>query len=349
MTPYWIMFLLPFFGGVLSNGQRFGPTAIKFVWFLVWAVFTLCVGFRYEVGGDWLTYVYHLNTKGSAELSAILSSEDPGYYFINYIVDRFGGGIVWVNTLCGMIFMYGVVRFAKYQPLPWLAFLVSVPYLIIVVGMGYTRQATALGFVLVALVSLSEKRLIGFVACVCIGAAFHKSAVLILPIAALASSRRKVWNFFWVGVVSLLAAYFFVLDSAEELWEVYVQDEYESSGGLIRVLMNAVPALLFITYKDRISFSDSERNLWFWISMFSLACIPLVLVSSTATDRVALYFIPLQVFVFSRIHLLTGDRVGRGCIVLGVVFYYAAVQTVWLLYADNVQHWLPYQMYPFAS
>ena len=35
--------------------------------------------------------------------------------------------------------------FVRRQPMPWLGLLVAIPYLVIVVGMGYSRQAIALG------------------------------------------------------------------------------------------------------------------------------------------------------------------------------------------------------------
>jgi len=85
------------------------------------------------------------------------------------------------------------------------------------------------------------------------------------------------------------------------------------------------------------------------MSVFAIACIPLVMMSSTATDRVALYLIPLQIFVFSRLHQITADRLLRAYIVLGIVGYYAAVQTVWLFFASHAHAWLPYKLAGLAT
>jgi len=43
-----------------------------------------------------------------------------------------------------------------------------------------------------------------------------------------------------------------LLDDSETLWKNYVEADYESQGGLIRVLMNAVPALLFLMFRRRL-------------------------------------------------------------------------------------------------
>lgn len=320
-----------------------------FIWFLVWLFYSVVIGLRHEVGGDWYSYLDHFYIRQSSSLHEVLSASDPGYYLINFLISSAGGGIHGVNFVCGAIVMAGVVRFAKNQPLPWLTLVVAVPYLVLVVAMGYTRQSAALGFLLLGLVSLRKKNLRQFVFWVVLGATFHKSVVLMLPVAALSSTRNRIWNLIWVGVISLIVAYLFVFDSASDLWANYVEAEYESQGGLIRILMNAIPALIFLSVRRRLLLDDAEIKLWSWISIFALACIPLVILSSTATDRVALYLIPLQLFVFSRIHLLANTAYARSLMVFSVILYYGFVQLVWLLFASHAHAWLPYQMYPFAS
>ena len=75
---------------------------------------------------------------------------------LNWFAGRNDLGIWFVNTVCGAIFSYGLIAFARSQPRPWLALVVAVPYLIIVVAMGYTRQAAAIGFAMLGLVQLSK-------------------------------------------------------------------------------------------------------------------------------------------------------------------------------------------------
>lgn len=347
MLAYWILYFIPALS--ILSPRRFASSARTASWWLVGILFTLAIGLRYQVGGDWYAYIAYLQRASLMTLPEVLVHGDPGYYLVNWIVAGLGGAIYWVNLVCGAILMSGVMVFASRQPLPWLAVLVAVPYLIIVVGMGYTRQAVALGLVLLGLAALSDGRMRGFVVWVLIGAAFHKSAVLMLPVAALASTQKRLWNLFWVGIISLIGGYLFLFDSVDALWTNYVEADYESQGGLIRVLMNAVPGILYLALHRRLNLNESARRLWWWMSVFALVCIPLVILSSTATDRVALYLIPLQLFVFSRLHLITQNTLLRAYIVAAVAAYYTAVQTVWLLFASHAHAWLPYQLYHFAS
>jgi hypothetical protein len=242
--------------------------------------------------------------------------------------------------------MWGTVRFCRAQPNPWLALVAAVPYMLVVVGMGYTRQAVALGFALLALTELGNGKVRSFVLWIAIGATFHKSAVLLLPIAALAASRNRILTAVIVGATTLLLYYLLLADASEALWENYVEAQYQSQGGLIRVLMNVVPALLLLAFRRRLVPDLQERKLWRWMAVFSLACLPLVSLASTAVDRVALYLIPIQLFVFARVPRLARTVQIRTPLVLAVVGYYTAVLYVWLNFAVHSQYWLPYQFMP---
>jgi hypothetical protein len=347
MIPYWLFFFVPVVAFLYPG--RSAPQTQRFFIISIGFFFSAVIGLRYGVGGDWGNYLVHLRRVSSFTFFEALQHGDPGYYLLNWLAARSGLGIYLVNFVCAIAVMTGVVRFALRQPVPWIALFVAVPYLLIVVAMGYTRQSAALGFLFIGLAALSDGKYRTFVFWIVLGATFHKSVVIMLPLAALTSDSRRLWNFLWVGVISLLAAYFFVFDSADTLWENYVEAEYESQGGLIRVTMNAMPAILFLAFRRRFHLAPMEERLWMWISVFSLFCIPLVLISSTATDRVALYLIPLQLLVFSRLHLISSDGMVRAFIVVAIIAYYGLVQFVWLNFASHAHAWLPYQMYPFAS
>jgi hypothetical protein len=71
--------------------------------------------------------------------------------------------------------------------------------------------------------------------------------------------------------------------------------------------------------------------------------------SSTAVDRIALYWIPLQLFVLSRLPYALG-KLNENIIIwiLIVILYSASVHFVWLFYADTAYAWLPYKFFPLV-
>ena len=108
--------------------------------------------------------------------------------------------------------------------------------------------------------------------------------------------------------------------------------------------MNTVPSLLLLLFRDRIFYDNVERKLWLWMAIFSLSCIFGLSISATATDRLALYFIPLQLFAFSRLPFLTKNRGVFNFVIMAVVAYYALVMFVWLNFSANSRFWLPYKI-----
>ena len=271
---------------------------------------------------------------------------------MNWISSQRGWGIIGVNVIGGSIFAAGLVAFCRAMPRPWLAMAVAVPYLVIVLGMGYTRQGIALSFGMLGLLALLRQSTVWFVVWVLLGTTFHMSAVLLLPIAALTRTKNRYWTAVWVGVVAAGAYVVFVADSVDRLYTGYIEAEYQSEGALVRLLMNAIPAALLLAWARYFRFSSVEASLWKWFAIISLVLLGLYFFvpSSTAIDRVGLYMLPLQLVLFSHLPNVLGRRNGGKAIWVALVLaYYIAVQFVWLNYATHAQYWLPYRFYPLEA
>lgn len=355
MLAYWSMFLVPAVISVFARSRRLETSTglrnyrLDGMWWLLVGILTALIGFRYEVGGDWYSYLGYVWRASALTLPEVLDLKDPGYQVLNWVSARMGWGVFGVNLMGGAVFAIGLGVFCRHLPRPWLALTVAVPYMVIVVGMGYARQAIALGFAMFGLVALGRKSTAWFVVWVVLGATMHKSAVLLLPIAALASSRNRWWSMAWVGVVALGAYVLFLQESVDALYTNYVEAQYQSQGALIRLVMNALPAAILLGWQRRFDFSEGEAPLWRWFAIISLVLLGVLLLTpaSTAVDRVALYMLPLQLVVFSHFPDVFGRRGKRNDLqVAAVVGYYAAVQFVWLNFASHSQYWLPYRFYP---
>jgi hypothetical protein len=376
------MFLLPSFaalfsirpGAPIANGLRRAETNVS--WAPVWLLITLLVGYRFHVGGDWQNYFHYLIEASDVDITEVLMKPDPAYRLFNWISAEMDWGMFGVNLMGGAIFSYGFLVFCLRQPWPWLAVATGIPYLVIVVGMGYSRQAIALGLEMLGLLSLSNKSVRGFVLWVTLAATFHKSAVVLLPIIALASSRNKLWTILWGGAVTITLYYLLLSKESDDLIVNYTTGSQTSDGAAIRLTMNALPSAIFLIWRSRFSFVESEAVLWRTFAITSLALLGLFMVApsaSTGLDRVALYMLPLQVAVFSRLPYVFGTQNTFGLvatdarllldprerrlitsksalsITIAVLLYYGFVQFVWLNFANNAGYWLPYRFYPFES
>jgi hypothetical protein len=347
--PYWLLFAVYAFGAIQSRPSLNGPFQGG-PFFLSAGVFTiLMIGLRYDVGGDWPRYVELLESARYVKLSETLFTQDPGYSLINWLVAKTGSGVWAVNLICAALFMWGVVRFARRQPNPWLVVVVAVPYLIIAVAMGYTRQAVAIGILLAGL-SVLPRGVGRFVIYLAAAVSFHKSALAVLPLVALSSPRRPIITALIFAGSAVLLYYLFVEASVDKLMNNYVESGYASQGAGIRVAMNIPPAALYLLFRRRFMFGPVEQRLWrnFAVAAIGAGIVLAFTTSTTAVDRLALYLIPLQMAVLGRLPdaFPQGGRTDLKMTLL-VVLYSALIQFVWLNYAENVDAWLPYRAYVF--
>lgn len=348
------MFLLPALFALVTRSHRAnrvtGLRSVKLdsAWLATALVMSVVIGFRLQVGGDWFHYFNYLSAVQNMELVEVLKKSDPGYQLLNWASVQMDWGIFGVNLIGGTIFSTGLAVFCRSLPRPWLALAVAIPYMVIVVSMGYTRQSMALGLSMLGLVALERKSTLWFVIWVVLGATFHKTAVLLLPIAALATTKSRYWTVVWVGVVTLGAFALLLQESVDTLYAGYIEAEYQSEGALIRLLMNALPAVLILLWRHRFRFTETEAALWQWFAIISLALLAFLLLSpsSTAVDRVGLYMLPLQLVVFAHFPDVFGRRGRRNSgLVASLLVFYAGVQFVWLNYASHAYAWVPYRFY----
>jgi hypothetical protein len=348
LIPYWLLFGYFLFGAMLSNTSETGRQPALAPMLAGVIAMAAMIGLRYEVGADWETYELLFKFAGFTDLGRAMMIGDPGYQLLNWTVERIGGELWMVNLACAAVFCTGLLRFARVQADPWLAIVVAIPYLVIVVAMGYTRQAVAIGIVMAGLAALQRgASLTRFAAYVAAAALFHKTAIVVFPLVVLAADRNRFLNLLMGIAASILLYDFFLADSVDRFVSSYIEAQYNSQGAAIRVAMNLVPATIFLLARRRFRYLPRDDMMWrnfsFAAGLFLILLV--ILPSSTAVDRLALYIIPLQIAVLSR---LPRAYNGSSAVRLAVIGYCAAVLFVWLNFAAHAQYWLPYQFYPFA-
>jgi hypothetical protein len=346
MLIYWALFAFFAAGTFLSSPSQLARTRSHPMLAIGAVIVALLVGLRYKVGADWPNYEFIFDYAGRASFTRVLELGDQAYQVLNWAVQNAGWRIWVVNLVCGAIFSWGLFRFCRAQPEPWLAALVAIPYMVIVAAMGYTRQAVALGILMAGLASFLRGGSTARFGLYTAGAAlFHKTAVVAFPLVALSSARNRFLNLLVALAASVLLYDLFLGDAMDQFVQHYIKTGYSSQGAAIRVVMNMVAAIVFWLAGRRLQFSEIEWKLWRNFSLASVGFLVLLVVlpSSTAVDRMALYVMPLQIAVLSRLPLLGRARMpGR----LGVVAYLALVQFVWLNFAQHARFWVPYQFFP---
>ena len=315
---------------------------------IVFLLFTLFIGLRYKVGGDWDAYLEHFRHLEFQYFFDNLLNWDPGYVLLEYISLYLGLDIYGVNTLCAIIFLFSFFYFIKTFniKLPY-ALLVSYPYLIMVVVNGYSRQGVAVGLGMVFISLLYKKKLFKSILFLILAVLFHKTAI-VLALLYIAKLKINIKNFgiILIAVGSIFLTYTIFKQEFDIMYIYYVEKQMQSTGAIIRISINLLAGILLILffkcYKNL--YDDYDINVLMFLISIVAFLLAMVTNITTVADRLLLYFYPLQIIVFPRICYIV-NRINRD---LGFIYFiflvllFSGVLFVWLFFATHRYAWLPY-------
>ncbi len=356
--PYWIVFSL----------------AVAFAWFpkgdgrqltiLLGIGLVLLTGLRLEVGGDWDPYLSWVEEVRGVPLGVGLGRAEYGYALLNWLGSNGFGGIYFVNSVCAALAIGCLLHFCDRQASPGLALAVAIPYLVVVVFMGYTRQSVAIGFGMLAMLAVERRQVWPFLLTVTIAALFHRTAICLFVLAPAMFMPRLdrtalvhlagIFAFgaalavlvFGDDVASLSGRYVVSTgDSATLPFQGAVEesaDGYRSSGAMVRLLQSVLAAASFVFIATRIKLAPAAFWLWTIVSVVVLCLFVLSFWRSTLADRTGLFFIPFQLYAFSMLPSLVRPPLDR-LLTLAILLCSGATFWVWLNYGDHAHLWLPYQ------
>ncbi len=333
-----------------SSSYRVSDSIFNFfLWSVVFCGLLFLLGFRHEVGGDWNQYLRmfeslrDLNEFDTNIIDSLLG--DPGYQLLMHFSLSIGTGIYGVNILCAIIFLSGLFFFASQLPKPMLAIAVAFPYLILIVGMGYTRQSAGIGLVMAALIYFIRQENLKFILLVVTAALLHKSAIIFLALLFFDQEKFSIFRTLLILVFSIIIGLILLAETLESMFKHYVLEEYKSDGAGIRLLMNALCGVALLARIDKYNFSTKAMSLISILAKTSIVMFILIFsgIGDVVLDRLSLYLIPIQLIFFasisSSINLSRAQTLSVDCL---VIFLYSIVLYVWLNFATHAAFWLPY-------
>lgn len=342
MIVYWFYFA---FLSILSISPiKLELNLSKILKFLLLFSLVIFIGLRYEVGGDW--DIYEFDFKNNIEYFNFIEINyvrDFGYEFLSYLIFALGFEIYILNFLLAALFIYSLNKFINFvTDNHWLAFLISFPYIIIVVSMGFTRQGVAFSFVLLSLIAINDKKIIKYLILTFTGMLFHKSAALIIPFIFLTYFKLK-----FINLISFIALTFIstliIYPEISRVAAGYFSEnsKYISSGVYYRLFLNILAGFIFLIFYKFIKFNNNFDKLIIYIFIANLILIYFSLNYSTFVDRIIIYFTFIQTVVFSRIYLIYPKF--KIIFNLTIILIYCLIFLIWLNYSNHSYAWLPYK------
>ncbi len=341
MIIYMVMFAIPVLGMALSAiGSR--PVS-RAAWIGAGLALILIIGTRRYVGADWSNYGLQFYANASQTLFQAWQDTDIAYSTVSWLVYRSGLEIYGLNLVCATILVAGLMKLASRQQDPWVALAVAVPYALLVVGMGYTRQSAALGLECFALLALADRRLFRFAALSVAAVLFHKSAVVLLPLAMVANTGRPVLT----GVIlivtavagSWLAAYSADFDV---LRSTYIDQRLSSDGTAARLMIASVAAVGYMVISHTTPLSDLGKRVFWALALSTLLLGALAGTGSTAVDRLALYVIPLQLVFWGNLSRAVQPAYLGFIPKVIAVLAYGMYMYLWMANSFHAFFWKPY-------
>mgnify|MGYP001287211511 CR=1 FL=1 len=260
--------------------------------------------FRFQVGCDWNNYYeQYLGYDPEASNSFTLINE-PLYKATLELVHFLGLTFPWVNVITSAIFFVGIYKLAIRQPDPLATIIFIFPILLLNMPMSGIRQGAAIGLMCFAYLAFIDKKLLKYIFYVILATGFHTSALIFLVLIPFLGGQFS-YSRILVAILLAIPGIFFLLISsfAQIAIERYITNSYEAYGAIYRIASLAIAATMFLAFfrsrwKDKY---EDEYTLIFLASLMMLFCLALLLVSSTISDRVGYYLIPLQAVFFARI------------------------------------------------
>ena len=229
---------------------------------------------------------------------------------------------------------------------------VSIPFMVVIMGMGYIRQGMAISLLMLGILALSRGGIVRFILYLIVAATFHSTAVVLAPFAAFITQRNRYVTIAMGGLLTVGLAASLLLGRAERFNTNYVTEGMSSTGAAVRLFMTALSAALFLRYRKRIASTPQELGFWRAFAIVPIVLLLLIPVfpSSTVLDRLGLYFLPIQTYVAGHLPDAAGrNSKERHLVAVGVIALYALAFFVWLNYAVNVNMWLPYRFFFFEE
>ena len=328
-------------------------TSQKIFLFIVCVFFVFFAGTRFDVGCDFWGYLQRFNNVDvNSDPFIGFTMEEPAFQFITRYVKTSNWSYMWLNFICTVIIFHLVYRFAKRHPEPLTFILLLFPIFIVQLSMSGLRQALAVSFLLVALISFIRINRINVVIWILIGSTFHQSVLIFLPLALICGKEVNIKKIIFALLLLGPVASILLADRMSVYNDRYVAQIYggsESSGAILRLGLIIISAALFEFYKENIKeHFPNEFPMLRLFSLISFSLIPVAFISSIAVHRLGYYVIPVQMYMISLLPFIMKGQRDRLLFKILPIVSLGLYLVVWFSFSKHANLcYVPYDSYMF--
>ena len=352
MNIYYIIFLIL---SLFAFREIYNPKPLNIYSFTILSlIFSIFIGLRNEIGCDWYGMknlfeksLTPLNT--SLTVIEYLKFKEIGYTSLSLIIKYIGGNIYILNFVFSLFFVLPFLKFCSTFKRPFLAILVSFPYLITVIGLGTIRQSIAIAFFMVCINELKHLKFYKYYFYNLIGILFHYSSFifLFLPLSININKilkLKKNFKFLYILFVLILILFFVINNYFIEQINIYLfnVESLSFKSPLIIWIMIFVPSSIILFnykyYKD-----DDINKFWRNYSIAGILMIFTIFFNSIISLRLLFYFIPIKIYALANLPEVELFNMSTKNTYLAIIFLSFSILTVWLNFANHSYCYIPYK------
>ena len=270
---------------------------------------------------------------------------DVFFNLLGYISHYLTNNFYIFNLILSTILVFAINVFAKNLKQHFIALLISFPYIFIVVGMGFVRQGLAFSLILIALNYFFKNKDIYFYIFLILAVLSHKSAGVLFFLPLL----RQNTNFF-INIIFFIffgfSLYYLIDHDLKRLIYYYLgKGQYlESLGAIFRNFFGLIPVLIyFIFFKQfNLHINSREKIVYLIFSIILILLFFLSFYASTFADRIAIYFFPFYLFIFSNLAFIFQKKF-RNIINFSILLLFNAYLIFWFNFGQFSHVWTPYK------
>ena len=361
MIIYYLIFLVLSFLAYreISNPK---PLNIYSILCLV-LLFSVFIGLRNEIGCDWEGFKNLFNREICTSMQNYLSRKNNclsnyeyltikeiGYSLINVIIKGLGGNFYTANYIFSLFFLIPIIKFCSNLERPYLAILISYPYLITVIGLGSIRQSIAIAILMICINELREKRFYKYFIYISIATLFHYSSFIFmfLPLLIdlkkdknLKRIKRALLGLFFVSI------FLFLIFNDNFLMKqlsgyLYRTDPISFISPLIIWIMISIPAsIILLNYK--FFRKDDSNRFWRNYSIFGIFMFLPIFFNTIIAFRFLYYFYPIKIYALSNLNKIERFKKYPKSTFLAIFIFSLSILTIWLNFANHSYCYLPYK------
>ena len=354
MLIYYLIFLIL---SIFAYREIHNPKPLNIYYFAFFIIlFSIYIGLRNEIGCDWegLKQFFYRDICNSSKncLSTIeyLKYKEIGFTSINLLIRNLGGNFYISNYILSLFFVIPLIQFCATFKRPFLAILVSFPYLITVIGLGTIRQSISIAFLTLCINEINKNRLYRHFFYSFISSIFHYTSSIFIFLPLLIQNKMSINLNKIKKVLFLLFLFTFLFvifndNYFTQLLETYLYRYHTPvsiKSPLLIWIIIAIPSAILLLNYDKYKKNDINK-FWRYYSIIGLSMFLSIFFNSVISLRLLLYFLPIQIYVFSNSPDLKIFKNSPQNAYLGIIAFSFFILTIWLNFANHAYCYIPYE------